>query len=87
MQRLAVGISVSGFVFEGDDFVRPWEGIDDNLERYNANIFSFLPIISISFLRNLYYLCYYYVTQVRVAVGVKESDCCEHCDSGLVNIK
>uniref|UniRef100_A0A7N0ZTS2 Transmembrane and coiled-coil domain-containing protein 4 n=1 Tax=Kalanchoe fedtschenkoi TaxID=63787 RepID=A0A7N0ZTS2_KALFE len=32
--RLAVGISVSGFVFEEDDFIRPWEGIDDNLERY-----------------------------------------------------
>lgn len=32
--RLAVGISVSGFVFEEDDFARPWEGIDDNLERY-----------------------------------------------------
>ncbi|CAM8884501.1 unnamed protein product [Rhodiola kirilowii] len=32
--RLAVGISVSGFVFEEEDFVRPWEGIDDNLERY-----------------------------------------------------
>ncbi|KAI3461959.1 hypothetical protein Pfo_018622 [Paulownia fortunei] len=32
--RLAVEISVSGFVFEEDDFVRPWEGQHDNLERY-----------------------------------------------------
>ncbi|KAF8406501.1 hypothetical protein HHK36_008590 [Tetracentron sinense] len=32
--RLAVGIFVSGFVFEADDFVRPWEGQNDNLERY-----------------------------------------------------
>ncbi|KAF6160545.1 hypothetical protein GIB67_019485 [Kingdonia uniflora] len=32
--RLAVGILVSGLVFEEDDFVRPWEGQDDNLERY-----------------------------------------------------
>lgn len=32
--RLAVEILVSGFVFEEDDFVRPWEGQNDNLERY-----------------------------------------------------
>ncbi|KAK9129719.1 hypothetical protein Sjap_010206 [Stephania japonica] len=32
--RLAVGILVSGFVFEVEDFVRPWEGEEDNLERY-----------------------------------------------------
>ncbi|OVA20406.1 Protein of unknown function DUF726 [Macleaya cordata] len=31
--RLAVGILVSGFVFEEEDFIRPWEG-QDNLERY-----------------------------------------------------
>ncbi|KAJ4963176.1 hypothetical protein NE237_023115 [Protea cynaroides] len=31
--RLAVGIVISGFVFEEDDFVRPWDGQDDNLER------------------------------------------------------
>jgi hypothetical protein len=33
MQRLAVEILVSGFVFEEDDFVKPWEGQNDNLER------------------------------------------------------
>ncbi|KAL3844697.1 hypothetical protein ACJIZ3_002100 [Penstemon smallii] len=32
--RLAVEISVSGFVFEEEDFMRPWEGLHDNLERY-----------------------------------------------------
>ncbi|XP_042756199.1 uncharacterized protein LOC111897468 isoform X2 [Lactuca sativa] len=31
--RLAVGIMVSGFVFEEQDFLRPWEGQNDNLER------------------------------------------------------
>ncbi|XP_050228868.1 uncharacterized protein LOC126678044 isoform X2 [Mercurialis annua] len=32
--RLAVEIMVSGFVFDEEDFVRPWEGHIDNLERY-----------------------------------------------------
>ncbi|XP_031478081.1 uncharacterized protein LOC116249093 [Nymphaea colorata] len=32
--RLAVGIMVSGFVFEEDDFLRPWEGQRGCLERY-----------------------------------------------------
>ncbi|KAL6993466.1 hypothetical protein U1Q18_011582 [Sarracenia purpurea var. burkii] len=32
--RLAVEILVSGFVFEEEDFVKPWEGQHDNLERY-----------------------------------------------------
>ncbi|XP_037492806.1 uncharacterized protein LOC105628467 [Jatropha curcas] len=32
--RLAVGIMVSGFVFDEGDFVRPWEGQNDILERY-----------------------------------------------------
>ncbi|KAJ8764408.1 hypothetical protein K2173_006148 [Erythroxylum novogranatense] len=32
--RLAVEISVSGFAFDEEDFIRPWEGIIDNLERY-----------------------------------------------------
>ncbi|XP_051114828.1 uncharacterized protein LOC127240292 [Andrographis paniculata] len=32
--RLAVEILVSGFVYEEEDFMRPWEGYDDNLERY-----------------------------------------------------
>ncbi|CAL9119797.1 unnamed protein product [Musa acuminata var. zebrina] len=31
---LAVGIYVSGFVFEEEDFVRPWDAIVNNLERY-----------------------------------------------------
>ncbi|KAJ3690307.1 hypothetical protein LUZ61_019471 [Rhynchospora tenuis] len=32
--RLAVGILISGFVFEEEDFLRPWDGYKDNLERY-----------------------------------------------------
>ncbi|CAN6541565.1 unnamed protein product [Malus baccata var. baccata] len=32
--RLAVEILVSGFVFDEEDFMKPWEGHDDNLERY-----------------------------------------------------
>ncbi|KAL2333766.1 hypothetical protein Fmac_014979 [Flemingia macrophylla] len=32
--RLGVEILVSGFVFEKEDFTRPWEGQNDNLERY-----------------------------------------------------
>ncbi|KAJ0026296.1 hypothetical protein Pint_09061 [Pistacia integerrima] len=30
--RLAVGIMISGFVFEEEDFIKPWEGHKDNLE-------------------------------------------------------
>uniref|UniRef100_A0A0D9VNK1 DUF726 domain-containing protein n=1 Tax=Leersia perrieri TaxID=77586 RepID=A0A0D9VNK1_9ORYZ len=32
--RLAVGILISGFAFDEDDYFRPWEGWKDNLERY-----------------------------------------------------
>ncbi|KAL5778132.1 hypothetical protein ACOSP7_011058 [Xanthoceras sorbifolium] len=32
--RLAVGIMISGLVFEEEDFVKPWESYNDNLERY-----------------------------------------------------
>ncbi|PIN26857.1 hypothetical protein CDL12_00401 [Handroanthus impetiginosus] len=32
--RLGVEISISGLVFEEEDFIRPWEGQNDNLERY-----------------------------------------------------
>ncbi|KAL8047323.1 hypothetical protein ABFX02_08G233000 [Erythranthe guttata] len=32
--RLGVEISVSGFVFEEEDFIRPWEGQQNNSERY-----------------------------------------------------
>ncbi|XVE69792.1 hypothetical protein DITRI_Ditri10aG0019700 [Diplodiscus trichospermus] len=32
--RLAVGIFISGIVFEEEDFLRPWEDLNDNLERY-----------------------------------------------------
>ncbi|XP_020216444.1 transmembrane and coiled-coil domain-containing protein 4 [Cajanus cajan] len=32
--RLGVEIMISGFIFEDDDFIRPWEGLNDNLERY-----------------------------------------------------
>ncbi|KZV16767.1 transmembrane and coiled-coil domain-containing protein 4 [Dorcoceras hygrometricum] len=43
--RLAVEISVSGFVFEEEDYIRPWEGQYNNLERYalqweSKNLFS-----------------------------------------------
>ncbi|KAK9284903.1 hypothetical protein L1049_024084 [Liquidambar formosana] len=31
---LAVGIFISGLVFEEEDFLRPWEGLSENLERY-----------------------------------------------------
>ncbi|BAU00010.1 hypothetical protein VIGAN_10156300 [Vigna angularis var. angularis] len=30
---LGVEIMISGFVFEDEDFIRPWEGMNDNLER------------------------------------------------------
>ncbi|CAN1225998.1 Uncharacterized membrane protein F35D11.3 [Linum perenne] len=33
-QRLAVGIMISGFIFDEEDFFKPWEGLTDNLERY-----------------------------------------------------
>ncbi|CAK8562179.1 unnamed protein product [Lathyrus sativus] len=33
--RLGVEILISGFVFEKEDFIRPWEGLNDNLERYS----------------------------------------------------
>ncbi|XWS25856.1 hypothetical protein CRYUN_Cryun27aG0103000 [Craigia yunnanensis] len=32
--RLAVGILISGIVFEEEDFLRPWEDHNDNLESY-----------------------------------------------------
>ncbi|KAK7309332.1 hypothetical protein RJT34_05964 [Clitoria ternatea] len=32
--RLGVEILISGFIIEEDDFIRPWEGLNDNLERY-----------------------------------------------------
>ncbi|KMT09516.1 hypothetical protein BVRB_6g129820 [Beta vulgaris subsp. vulgaris] len=32
--RLAVGILVSGFVFDEGDYIMPWEGLANNLERY-----------------------------------------------------
>ncbi|OQU93398.1 transmembrane and coiled-coil domain-containing protein 4 [Sorghum bicolor] len=32
--RLAVGILISGFAFDEEDFWKPWEGWKDNLEKY-----------------------------------------------------
>ncbi|KAL5754516.1 hypothetical protein ACOSP7_022736 [Xanthoceras sorbifolium] len=32
--RLAVEILISGFIFDEEDFIRPWEGKIDNMERY-----------------------------------------------------
>uniref|UniRef100_A0A2P2JND7 Uncharacterized protein MANES_01G142700 n=1 Tax=Rhizophora mucronata TaxID=61149 RepID=A0A2P2JND7_RHIMU len=32
--RLAVEILVSGFAFDEEDFIKPWEGVNDNLEGY-----------------------------------------------------
>lgn len=34
--RLAVEILVAGFVFKEEDFVKPWEGLTSNLERYTV---------------------------------------------------
>ncbi|KAL6274045.1 hypothetical protein ACE6H2_024737 [Prunus campanulata] len=45
--RLAVEILVSGFVFDKEDFVRPWEGQDDNLERY-ALVWESKNLIAVS---------------------------------------
>ncbi|KAG1362234.1 transmembrane and coiled-coil domain-containing protein 4 [Cocos nucifera] len=35
--RLAVGILVSGFAFEKEDFIKPWEELEDNLERFSSH--------------------------------------------------
>ncbi|KAL4569010.1 hypothetical protein LXL04_024637 [Taraxacum kok-saghyz] len=43
--RLAVEIMVSGFVFEEQDFLRPWEGQDDNMER-NLNLQQKVIVLS-----------------------------------------
>ncbi|EPS66741.1 hypothetical protein M569_08033, partial [Genlisea aurea] len=32
--QLGVEIAISGFVFEEEDFIRPWEGLRDNMDRY-----------------------------------------------------
>ncbi|CAN1196795.1 Uncharacterized membrane protein F35D11.3 [Linum perenne] len=32
--RLAVEIFISGYILNESDFVKPWDGIDDNMERY-----------------------------------------------------
>ncbi|XVF59731.1 hypothetical protein PTKIN_Ptkin07bG0299300 [Pterospermum kingtungense] len=32
--RLAVEIMISGFIFDKEDFIRPWEGRIDNMERF-----------------------------------------------------
>jgi hypothetical protein len=45
VQRLAVGILIAGFVFEEEDFLRPWDGYKDNLERY---LFIYLYLLSYS---------------------------------------
>ncbi|MBA0832394.1 hypothetical protein Goarm_016789 [Gossypium armourianum] len=44
--RLAVEILISGFVFSKEDYVRPWEGQIDNMERYR--ILIPLPIVCIA---------------------------------------
>ena len=36
VQRLAVEIVVSGIAFHSDDFVKPWEAADGDLERYDS---------------------------------------------------
>ena len=45
LQRLGVEILVSGFVFEKEDFIRPWEGQNDNLERYNIEHFPSIILV------------------------------------------
>ena len=37
-QHLAVRISISGLAFKEKDFIEPWEGLNDNMERYEKNI-------------------------------------------------
>lgn len=49
-QRLAVEILVSGFVFDEEDFVRPWEGQNDNLERYLYLCYLPIPDITLCLL-------------------------------------
>lgn len=49
-QRLAVEILISGLVFNEKDFIRPWEGKIDNLERYRLfTTFHLLEIPSLQF--------------------------------------
>jgi hypothetical protein len=57
LQRLAVGILVSGFAFDEEDFWKPWEGWKDNLEKYGmyshicfmnpsrCNLFTYLTLL------------------------------------------
>ncbi|KAJ6840385.1 transmembrane and coiled-coil domain-containing protein 4-like [Iris pallida] len=45
--HLAVGIVVSGFVFEDDDFIKPWERTYGNLERY-ALVWESKNLIAVS---------------------------------------
>ncbi|PKA46499.1 hypothetical protein AXF42_Ash012632 [Apostasia shenzhenica] len=45
--RLAVGILISGFVFNKNDFVSPWKAHEDNLERY-ALLWESKHLISVS---------------------------------------
>ncbi|KAG2277844.1 hypothetical protein Bca52824_060399 [Brassica carinata] len=45
--RLAVEILVAGFVFKEEDFVKPWEGLTSNLERYTV-IWESKNIIAVS---------------------------------------
>lgn len=49
-QRLAVEILISGLVFNEEDFVRPWEGKIDNMERYRLyTTFHLLEISTLHF--------------------------------------
>lgn len=68
-QRLAVGILVSGFVFDEGDYIMPWEGLANNLERYCASGVCGLinPLIS-------KYYCYAKVT-IRHACSILRNDC------------
>lgn len=49
-QRLAVEILISGLVFKEEDFIRPWEGKHDNMERYRLyTTFHLLEIPTLQF--------------------------------------
>lgn len=48
LQRLAVEIMVSGFVFDEQDFRKPWEGKNDNMERYGICAVTFVPTLKVA---------------------------------------
>lgn len=39
---------VSGFVFDEQDFRKPWEGKNDNMERYGICAVTFVPTLKVA---------------------------------------